>query len=56
MFHHILTGHTGRIGYEPCTGVPSMGDFHYMQTKYNGYTRIHVDSDYLKIKIMGVDP
>ena len=33
--------------------MESLGDFHYMQSLYDGYTKVHIDAQQINIKMIG---
>jgi hypothetical protein len=38
-----------------CEGVPSAGEFYYMQNIYNGFTHVHVEEKQVIMRIIGIN-
>jgi len=46
---------TGYDSYQICEARPSMGRFHYASNVYKAFSQVHVDSEKLMVKMIGVD-
>jgi len=53
--HQITTGTSGFDKYLLCLSRPSMGNFHYAENKYHGFSSVHITPEKFELTAHGLD-